>query len=79
MGDALRRLSPALRTLGFNCKSNQKISGSITWDIKPIPDKVLNQSPTSPESPTELSSDLGYERYEGHENISSTNFEDQND
>ena len=36
MGDALRRLTPALRTLGFNCKSNQKTSGSIIWEIRPI-------------------------------------------
>jgi hypothetical protein len=79
MGDALRRLSPALRTLGFNCKSNQKISGSITWEIKPIPHKVLNQSPTSPESPSEMSSDLGHEGFEGHENINLDESEDEND
>jgi hypothetical protein len=39
MGDVLRRLSPALRTLGFNCKSNQKTSGSIIWEISAIPPK----------------------------------------
>ena len=37
LGDALRRLIPALRTLGFNCVSNQKLSGSIQWEIKPTP------------------------------------------
>ena len=85
MGDALRRLSPALRTLGFNCRSNQKISGSITWEIKPIPHKVLNQSPTSPtsptspESPSKMSSDLGHEGFEGHENINLDESEDEND
>ena len=82
MGDALRRLSPALRTLGFNCKSNQKLSGSITWDIKPITYKVLNQSPTSPtspESPTEFASDLGHEGHAGHENISFAESQDEND
>ena len=82
MGDALRRLSPALRTLGFNCKSNQKLSGSITWDIKPIPYKVLNQSPTSPESPTEFASDLGNEGHAGHaghENISFAEPQDEKD
>ncbi len=37
LGDALRRLTPALRTLGFNCVSYQKLSGSIHWEIKPTP------------------------------------------
>jgi hypothetical protein len=35
MGDALRRLSPALRTIGLECKSSQKQSGAISWNIKP--------------------------------------------
>ncbi len=49
MGDALRRLSPALRTLGFNCKASQKQSGSIAWEIKPTPPKVSFQCPSSPD------------------------------
>jgi hypothetical protein len=35
MGDALRRLSPALRTVGFLCKTSQKQAGTITWSITP--------------------------------------------
>ena len=49
MGDALRRLSPALRTLGFNCKSNTKTGGFITWEITPIPTKSHFQCPGSPD------------------------------
>jgi hypothetical protein len=36
MGDALRRLSPALRTIGFECSSSQKTGGNIIWKIKPL-------------------------------------------
>jgi hypothetical protein len=80
MGDALRRLSPALRTLGFNCKSNQKVSGYILWEITPTPHKVLKQcpaSPLSPESQSELDQDqLGHEGHSGHENHSFDEGED---
>lgn len=72
MGDVLRRLSPALRMLGFNCKSNQKTSGSIIWEISPTPTKVSNQCPTSTSSPENFSlaaeTDLGHAVHEGHEN-----------
>jgi hypothetical protein len=71
MGDALRRLSPALRTLGFNCKSNQKVSGKINWEI--TPHKVPIQCPTSPTSPEPDSDFLGHEGHEGHENESIDN------
>jgi len=74
MGDALRRLSPALRTLGFNCKSNQKHGGYILWEITPIPLKELNQCPASPSSPESQSDmdhrDLGHEGHSGHGNHS---------
>jgi len=80
MGDALRRLTPALRTLGFNCKSNQKTSGSIIWEISLIPPKELDQcpaSPSSPESQSELSHrDLGHEGHSGHQNDSFDEGED---
>ena len=36
LGDLLRRLSPALRTMGYDCKSHQKQSGTITWHIASI-------------------------------------------
>ena len=72
MGDALRRLTPALRTLGFNCKSNQKHGGYILWEITPIPPKELNQCPASPSSPENFSAavqtDLGHAVHEGHGN-----------
>ena len=80
MGDALRRLSPALRTLGFNCKSNQKQGGYILWEITPIPPKELNQCPASPSSPESQSDmdhrDLGHEGHSGHENHSFDEGED---
>jgi hypothetical protein len=50
MGDALRRLSPALRILGFDCKSNQKFAGTITWSITAIPNKLPLSCPASTES-----------------------------
>lgn len=72
MGDVLRRVTPALRTLGFNCKSNQKTSGSIIWEINPIPMKESNQCPTSPSSPETFNvaaeTDLGHAVHEGHGN-----------
>jgi hypothetical protein len=74
MGDALRRLSPALRTLGFNCKAHQKLGGSIIWEISPTLHKVATQCPTSTASP-EGDDDvdqvgLGHSGHEGHENRS---------
>lgn len=77
MGDALRRLSPALRTLGFNCKSTQKVSGKINWEI--TPHKVPIQCPTSPTSPNPDSDSLGHEGHEGHENESSDDFRDDDE
>jgi hypothetical protein len=47
MGDALRRLSPAIRTLGFDCKSNQKLGGTITWSITPVSNKLPLACPAS--------------------------------
>ena len=34
LGDALRRLSPALRTIGFECKSQPKAGGIIRWTLR---------------------------------------------
>lgn len=72
LGDALRRLTPPLRTLGYDCKSNLKVAGSIIWEI--TPHKVPNQCPVSPASPETLT-DLdegpaGHAVHEGHENYS---------
>jgi hypothetical protein len=74
MGDALRRLSPALRTLGLECKSSQKTGGSISWDIRPIPSKVSIQCTASIASP-DLGNDMSqnparHSGLEGHENHS---------
>lgn len=79
LGDVLRRLAPALRTLGHECKSHQKQSGSIIWEIRPTSPKLSISSPTSTASP-EISYELGHEILEGHENYSfedSANSEDE--
>jgi hypothetical protein len=50
LGDALRRLAPALRLIGFDCRSLPKTGGVIRWHIfsKPQP---LEPCPASPASP----------------------------
>jgi len=74
MGDALRRLSPSLRALGFNCRSNDKTSGAIIWEISPIAHKLLNPCPSSLESPEDdfdfNQIESGHETDSGHENHS---------
>ena len=74
MGDSLRRLSPALRTLGFECKVSQKIGGSISWEIKPSLPKVSFQCPASPASPDHANdigqNPAGHSVLAGHENQS---------
>jgi hypothetical protein len=67
MSDSLRRLAPAIRTLGFDCHSDPKVSGNIIWHIKPIADKESNTSPASPSSPKPDIEELGHEGHEGHE------------
>jgi hypothetical protein len=50
LGDALRRLAPALRLIGFECKSLPKTGGVIRWHIfsKPQPADPCPASPASP-------------------------------
>lgn len=50
LGDALRRLAPALRLIGFECKNTPKIGGVIRWHIfsKPLPADPCPASPASP-------------------------------
>lgn len=60
MADAVRRLAPALRTIGYECYSDTKTGGSIKWHIFPKSQPV-KPSPASPASPEE-SSKLGAER-----------------
>ena len=54
LGDSLRRLAPALRLIGFECKSLPKIGGVIRWHIfsKPQPADLCPASPASPARPT---------------------------
>lgn len=50
LGDALRRLAPALRLIGFECKSLPKTGGVIRWHIFPKP-QPADPCPASPASP----------------------------
>ncbi len=53
LGDALRRLAPALRLIGFECRNLPKIGGVIRWHIfsKPLPPETCPASPASPARP----------------------------
>jgi hypothetical protein len=75
LGDALRRLAPALRLIGWECKSQPKIGGVIQWHIfsKPRPAKPYPASPASPAlevatapRPAGLSAAAGHEGHAGH-------------
>ena len=50
LGDALRRLAPALRLIGIECKSLPKIAGKIQWQIffKPQQAEPCPECPASP-------------------------------
>jgi hypothetical protein len=50
LGDALRRLAPALRMIGFECISLPKTGGVIQWHIFAKP-AAAEASPASPASP----------------------------
>lgn len=50
VGDALRRLAPALRLIGFECKSLPKTGGAIRWHIFSKP-QTADPCPASPASP----------------------------
>jgi len=65
LGDALRRLAPALRMIGFECKSEAKTGGSIRWLIFSS-EKRFKQSPASPACPAQ-SADIDQKaRHAGH-------------
>ena len=53
LGDALRRLAPALRLIGFECKSLPKTGGVIRWHIfsKPQPSEPSPACPANPDLP----------------------------
>lgn len=57
LADAVRRLAPALRMIGIECKSEPKTGGVIRWHIFPD-SKLSGPSPASPSSP---------DRTEGHQ------------
>ena len=52
LGDALRRLAPALRLIGWECKSLPKTGGVIRWHIFPAA-QPAEPSPASPGSPAQ--------------------------
>lgn len=54
LGDALRRLAPALRMVGFECKSLPKTGGVIRWHIFPKPQTAepCPERPASPDRPS---------------------------
>ena len=55
LGDALRRLAPALRLIGFECKSLPKTGGVIRWAILPTTFPA-DQCPASPDRPARRAS-----------------------
>lgn len=65
LGDALRRLSPALRMIGVQCKSLPKTGGVIRWHIFPTP-KPSEPSPESPASPGRHARPSGTAGHAGH-------------
>lgn len=71
LGDALRRLAPALRLIGFECKSATKTGGVIRWSIfsRPRPAEPCPASPASPDRPAPGpagSSGAGHAGHSGH-------------
>jgi hypothetical protein len=65
LGDALRRLAPALRTIGYDCRSLTKTGGVIRWTIAPA-EKSPEQSPASPDRSAARSHAAGHEGHAGH-------------
>ncbi len=51
LGDALRRLSPALRLIGFECESLPKIGGAIRWHISARQTQSMDTCPAYPGNP----------------------------
>ncbi|MBI4291286.1 MAG: hypothetical protein HY661_07405 [Betaproteobacteria bacterium] len=73
LGDALRRLAPSLRMIGYECASLPKTGGVIEWVIGFCGEKLLKQSPASPGSPGrshEQSIETGHAGHAGHDSES---------
>ena len=75
LGDALRRLAPALRLIGFDCKALPKTGGVIRWHIfskpglsQPCPASPASPVPveTIPPMPSRLSAAVGYAGHSRH-------------
>ncbi len=70
LGDALRRLAPALRMIGYDAKSEGKTGGAIRWHIYLATEKLSKQSPASPASPSPGTAGdeakAGHARHAGH-------------
>lgn len=82
LGDELRRLSPAIRTLGFDCKSKQKVAGKITWTITPVQNKLSppsTASTASPEKPAKPTVQLPKTGHAGHSGHETQSFDDDLD
>jgi hypothetical protein len=82
LGDELRRLSPAFRTLGFDCKSMQKVAGKITWSITPAKNKLSpssTASTASTETPVEPAVPLPKTGHAGHSGHETQSFDDDLD
>jgi hypothetical protein len=73
LGDELRRLAPALRLLGYECKSLPKTGGVIRWHIFSRP-RSADPSPTGSDRPTpgpiESTGAAGHAGRSGHVSIS---------
>lgn len=69
LGDALRRLAPAMRMIGYECKPEAKTGGTIRWHISLAARKLHVPSPACPASPgeaAEIDSKAGHEGHAGH-------------
>ena len=65
LGDALRRLAPALRMIGFVCKQGEKTGGAIRWSIFPG-EKLPAPSPASPGRADQADRKAGHAGHAGH-------------
>jgi len=82
LGDSLRRLAPALRQIGVECKPLPKIGGVIRWHISPKP-SLSEPSPACPTSPSpmvittprllEANAITGHAGHSGHSGHSASN------
>jgi hypothetical protein len=82
LGEVLKRLAPAFRTLGFDCKSMQKVAGKITWNITPAKNKLSpssTASTASPETLVEQAVPLPKTGHAGHSGHETQSFDDDFD